>query len=192
MRHLLVLALSAVIGHAAFAAPPTADAPAQSTLVVAPADAAALTPAITAAIGCPAAGCATAQPIEALRKTHPNLAANRTAKGFEPLMLGPRTALRFTDARLVDHANGGPPALALTLDPASATVFAELTTRHVDHKVAILIGDRVVSAPVVREPIKGGRLHITTANPADAKALLAVLQPAKAAPAAVKSAGPTP
>ena len=50
----------------------------------------------------------------------------------------------------------GEPVISFKMTPSSARAFAELTTQNVGRKAAILIDGRVVSAPVIREPILGG------------------------------------
>jgi preprotein translocase subunit SecD len=50
----------------------------------------------------------------------------------------------------------GEPVISFTMTSSSARAFAELTGRNVGRKAAILIDGRMVSAPVIREPILGG------------------------------------
>ncbi len=61
----------------------------------------------------------------------------------------------------------------LTLSADGAKAFDRATTSAVGHKLAIVVGDEVVSAPVVATAIHGGKLEITTRNPLDDSALLA-------------------
>lgn len=55
----------------------------------------------------------------------------------------------------------GEQAVMVAFDAAGAKAFHALTTQLVDRKLAILLDDQVVSVPVVREPIPGGRAQIT-------------------------------
>lgn len=52
-------------------------------------------------------------------------------------------------------------ALALTFDAPSASRFADLTGRVVRRRLLVVLDDRVHSAPVVMEAIKGGRAMIS-------------------------------
>ncbi len=46
------------------------------------------------------------------------------------------------------------------LTPAGAALFGKITGGHVDERLAIVVDGVVLSAPVIREPIRGGRLQI--------------------------------
>ena len=64
----------------------------------------------------------------------------------------------------------------LTLTPESAKSFAAITRAHVGDKVAISVGGKVQSTPVIRGPIVAGRVSITLRSPEDAAALARSLQ----------------
>ncbi|MBD3372178.1 MAG: hypothetical protein GF403_05620 [Candidatus Coatesbacteria bacterium] len=51
-------------------------------------------------------------------------------------------------------------ALALTLDASAAAAFAALTAEYIDRPLAVVVGDRVITAPVVREVIEDGRIKL--------------------------------
>lgn len=53
------------------------------------------------------------------------------------------------------------PQIAIELDREGGRSFGELTARGVGKKLAIVVDDRVTSAPVIMEPIRGGRMTIT-------------------------------
>jgi preprotein translocase subunit SecD len=53
------------------------------------------------------------------------------------------------------------PTIRFKMAPTSARLFAELTTKNVGRKVEIRIDSKIVSAPVIREPILGGSGHIS-------------------------------
>jgi preprotein translocase subunit SecD len=50
----------------------------------------------------------------------------------------------------------GDPVISFKMTSSSARAFAELPAHNVGRKAAILIDGRMVSAPVIREPILGG------------------------------------
>ena len=68
------------------------------------------------------------------------------------------TALRPKAVTSLETGEGttGVAELRATLAEEDAQRFHELTEKAVGHKVAIAIGEVVVSAPIVREPISGG------------------------------------
>ena len=57
--------------------------------------------------------------------------------------------------------NTNRPSIRLTLNDAGAQAFAELTKQHVNKKVALIIDDRVSSAPIIMEPITNGKVTLT-------------------------------
>ena len=71
----------------------------------------------------------------------------------------------------------GHPAIVIDLKPASAEWFARVTTTNVGRMFAIVIDDRIISAPVVQTPIRGGSLTITGAfSREEAEGLAVVLR----------------
>ena len=50
--------------------------------------------------------------------------------------------------------------LAIKLDSTSAKTFAEVTKSLVGKKIAIIVDGKVVSAPVLRDPITSGRIAV--------------------------------
>jgi hypothetical protein len=81
---------------------------------------------------------------------------------------------------IIDDATARP-LVHVTLTDEGRRLFAELTREATGHKVAIVVDQRVASAPVVMEPITGGQLTITPGGgdprtvQADAQALVSVL-----------------
>lgn len=83
----------------------------------------------------------------------------------------------------VERAEGrddymGLPVVLVTFDAAGAKAFFELSRALVGQKLAIVLGDAVMSAPVVREAIAGGRVQIALGSGAtivEARALAAQL-----------------
>ena len=60
----------------------------------------------------------------------------------------------------VDYdANG--PSIRIELTAAGAKRFTEITTSHVDKRIAIVLDGQLASMPVVKEPILGGSLAIS-------------------------------
>ncbi|MBI1362659.1 MAG: protein translocase subunit SecD [Proteobacteria bacterium] len=55
----------------------------------------------------------------------------------------------------------GQPAVTIRFDSRGTRKFAELTTKYVNHRMAIVLDGQVYSAPVLREPILGGSAEIT-------------------------------
>jgi preprotein translocase subunit SecD len=53
------------------------------------------------------------------------------------------------------------PQVALEFNAEGAKIFEELTSRNVDKRVAIYVDDVLISAPVVREAISGGKAQIS-------------------------------
>jgi len=53
------------------------------------------------------------------------------------------------------------PEVELDLDADGRVRFADATTTHVGHKLAIVLDGRVVSAPIVQGAIPGGRIRVT-------------------------------
>jgi len=53
------------------------------------------------------------------------------------------------------------PAVTQVFDSVGARRFARLTAEHVNERFAIVLDGKVLSAPVIREPIPGGRGQIT-------------------------------
>ncbi len=49
----------------------------------------------------------------------------------------------------------------LVFNAEGRRLFADMTRKHVQHRIAIILDDKLVSAPVVREPILGGQAQIT-------------------------------
>jgi preprotein translocase subunit SecD len=71
------------------------------------------------------------------------------------------TAVNVADAFPVrDEASGGA-SVRLRLDPEGTRRFADATREHIKRRIAIVVDDRVMSAPVVLTEIPGGQVSIT-------------------------------
>ena len=85
-------------------------------------------------------------------------------------VLGQRDEL---DSSAIEHAaltydpNTARPLVLITLTEAGGLRFCELTSRLAGSKLAILMGDKIVSAPIINGPICGGRLTITPGGSTD-------------------------
>jgi len=55
---------------------------------------------------------------------------------------------------------GGNPAIEVVLTESAAAEFAQFTEEHLSQHVAILVEGEVVSVPVIRRPIDGGKVLI--------------------------------
>ncbi len=66
--------------------------------------------------------------------------------------------------------------LALTLEASAAAEFAALTAEYVDRPLAVVVGDRVITAPLVREVIEDGRIKLVGLDDDLARAIGAVLE----------------
>jgi SecD/SecF fusion protein len=65
-------------------------------------------------------------------------------------------AVQVAEASAAFDQRTGEPVVSFRMQPASAQQFAELTARNVGKVLAIKVDGRVLSRPVVREPILGG------------------------------------
>jgi preprotein translocase subunit SecD len=86
----------------------------------------------------------------------------------QPLLLKKQVVLtgdRITDAEPGFDSQTGEPAVHLTLDSVGARIFRDLTRENVGKRMAIVLIDRgkgeVVTAPVIRTEIGGGRVEIS-------------------------------
>ncbi|WVN42012.1 protein translocase subunit SecD [beta proteobacterium MWH-UniP1] len=107
-----------------------------------------------------------------------------TERGGGPILLKKEVVLtgeNLTDAQAgFDSQNPGEPAVHLTLDAKGARIFREVTRENVGKRMAILLVEKgkgeVVTAPVIRGEIPGGRVQISgrmsTVEAADTALLL--------------------
>lgn len=54
--------------------------------------------------------------------------------------------------------------IKISFDSAGASLFADFTANHIGEQLAIVYGDRVISAPVIQSRITGGEAQITGKN----------------------------
>lgn len=82
-----------------------------------------------------------------------------------------------------DFDQNNMPVVTTVFDNAGARKFAKLTTEHVNERFAIVLDDKVLSAPTIREPIPGGRGQISGGFTLQGAKDLAVLLRSGALPA---------
>lgn len=89
----------------------------------------------------------------------------------------------LTDARAGTSPQTGEWVVNFTFNSVGARRFGDVTRANVNHRFAIVLDDKVISAPVIREPITGGRGQISGSFTAASANDLAVLLRAGALPA---------
>ncbi|TCZ55388.1 protein translocase subunit SecD [Roseicella aquatilis] len=89
----------------------------------------------------------------------------------------------LTDARAGQDNRNGDWVVNFTFDSAGTRRFADVTRGNVGRPFAIVLDEKVITAPVIREPITGGRGQISGNFNAKSAADLAVLLRAGALPA---------
>ncbi len=89
----------------------------------------------------------------------------------------------LTDASPARNTQTGEWVVNFVFDSTGARRFADVTTAQLGHPFAIVLDDKVLTAPVIREPITGGRGQISGSFDAQSATDLAVLLRAGALPA---------
>lgn len=89
----------------------------------------------------------------------------------------------LTDARAGQNGQTGEWVVDFTFDSQGARRFADVSRQNVGHRFAIVLDNKVISAPVIREAITGGRGQISGHFDAKSATDLAVLLRAGALPA---------
>ncbi|KAA3652017.1 MAG: protein translocase subunit SecD [Proteobacteria bacterium] len=91
-----------------------------------------------------------------------------TERGGNPLLVKKQVVLtgeRLTDAQPGFDGQTQEPAVHLTLDSAGARIFRDVTRENVNKRMAILLIEKgkgeVITAPVIRGEIAGGRVQIS-------------------------------
>jgi len=91
-----------------------------------------------------------------------------TERGGSPLLVRKQVVLtgeRLTDAQPGFDGQTHEPAVHLTLDSAGARIFKDVTRENINKRMAILLIEKgkgeVVTAPVIRSEIGGGRVQIS-------------------------------
>jgi preprotein translocase subunit SecD len=92
----------------------------------------------------------------------------------------------LTEARVSMDTRYNEPYVSIRFDEAGAKLFEEITGRHVQDRMAIILDGNVYSAPVIREKIAGGSAQITGAFTMEEAKDLAIVLKAGALPAPVR------
>jgi len=105
-----------------------------------------------------------------------------------PFLLRKRTLLTgayLTDARVQIDSQYNEPYVSITFDRKGARIFERVTGENVKRRLAIVLDDKVYSAPVIQEKISGGEARITGNFTAETARDLAIVLRAGALPAPV-------
>lgn len=92
------------------------------------------------------------------------------------------TGENLTNARTTTDPQTGQYAIAIQFDSAGARVFCRISTEYTGRRFAILLDNRVLTAPVFREPICGGSGQIDGSFTAETASELSLLLRAGALP----------
>ena len=106
-----------------------------------------------------------------------------------PYVLIDRTLLTgayLTDARVQIDSQFNEPYVSITFDRKGAGIFERITGENVKKRLAIVLDNKVYSAPVIQEKISGGEARITGYFTTDEARDLAIVLRAGALPAPVK------
>ncbi len=106
-----------------------------------------------------------------------------------PFLLEKRTVLTgeyITDARVQIDSQYNEPYVSLTFDSVGARLFEQITGENIKRRLAIVLDDKVNSAPVIQDKISGGRAQITGRFTMEEARDLAIVLRAGALPAPVK------
>ena len=106
-----------------------------------------------------------------------------------PYLVKKRTLLTgdyIADARVLIDPELNEPYVAISFNKQGARIFARITGNNVGKRLAIILDNRVYSAPVIREKIPHGEARITGAFTLEEARDLAVVLRAGALPAPIK------
>jgi preprotein translocase subunit SecD len=106
-----------------------------------------------------------------------------------PYLVRKRTLLtgaNLKDARVQIDSRYNEPYVSIEFDKKGGRVFARITGENVHKRLAIVLDNRVYSAPVIQEKITGGQARITGNFNTDSAHDLAIILRAGALPAPVK------
>lgn len=98
----------------------------------------------------------------------------------------PLTGAYLTDARVQIDAQYNEPYVGIAFDKKGARIFARITEENVKKRLAIVLDNRIHSAPVIQEKIAGGQARITGSFTTEEAHDLAIVLRAGALPAPVK------
>ena len=114
----------------------------------------------------------------------------RTGQQVEiPYLLEKRTLLTgdyISDARVLIDPETNEPYVGISFNKQGAKIFAKITGENVGRRLAIILDNKIHSAPVIREKIPRGEARITGAFTLEEAKDLAVVLRAGALPAPIK------
>jgi preprotein translocase subunit SecD len=93
----------------------------------------------------------------------------------------------LVDARSQRDQTTGEPIVGFAFDSLGARKFGRATSDNVGRRFAIVLDNTIISAPVIREPILGGRGQISGNFTADSASILAIQLRAGALPAPLRT-----
>ncbi len=114
-----------------------------------------------------------------------DMVAEPYARDIAPELVRRRPSLtgeNLTDARARNDPQTGQYAITIKFDAAGSRVFCRISTQYTGRRFAILLDDKVLTAPVFREPICGGNGQIDGSFTAQTASELALLLRAGALP----------
>ncbi|WP_288485852.1 protein translocase subunit SecD [uncultured Novosphingobium sp.] len=85
----------------------------------------------------------------------------RGSPGLAVRRLGGIKGDQLTDARQAFDPKSNAPVVSITFNTAGGAKFAQLTTENVNKPFAIVLDDKILSAPNINEPILGGSAQIS-------------------------------
>ena len=124
---------------------------------------------------------------EVLYQVKENRETGRTAR--TPFLIKSRAALtgaNLTDARVEINSRYNDPYVSIKFDKKGARAFSKVTGENVKRRLAIVLDNRVYSAPVIQEKISGGQAQITGNFSTEEAHDLAIVLRAGALPAPVE------
>jgi preprotein translocase subunit SecD len=132
----------------------------------------------------------TSMTVEQALKEHPppdsEIVYGSAAEGRRPYLLEKRVIVsgeELTNAQPGYDQRTGEPIVSFKFNTSGARKFAQVTTDNVGRPFAIVLDDEVISAPVIREPIRGGSGQISGNFTVESANNLAILLRAGALPA---------
>jgi preprotein translocase subunit SecD len=123
---------------------------------------------------------------ELLYEVTEDTSTNRTVK--TPYLVQKRTLLTgasLTDARVEIDSQYNEPYVSIQFDKKGGRIFSQITEQNVKKRLAIVLDNKVYSAPVIQEKISGGAARITGSFTMEQARDLAIALRAGALPAPV-------
>ena len=115
----------------------------------------------------------------------------KTGKTLEeiPYLVQKRVLLTgdmLTNAEVRYDSDFNEPYVSINFNSLGGMIFFEVTSKNVKKRLAIVLDDNVVSAPVIQEKIAGGRAQVTGSFTTEEAKILAISLRAGALPAPIK------